>query len=179
MTTPQCVQDAGEPIVKLFNRCISDGSQEAEGRFTSYCPREGRHSWQKNKQANKQTNKQTNCGPMHASSSYTSDVQGVLPCSSAESTLSISPYSVTFTTAPHQLWSCTCRGSKKIKLEQGARQGDNISPMLCIVCLRDAIISEINWNEKGIKKEKTVSTFPTWSSPMASSWSHSLHKNCN
>jgi exonuclease III len=43
------------------------------------------------------------------------------------------------------------RDSDSIKLERGARQGDNISPKLFTGCLQDAVISKINWEEKGIK----------------------------
>ena len=42
------------------------------------------------------------------------------------------------------------KDSNKISLERGARQGDNISPKLFTACLQDAIINEIDWEEKGI-----------------------------
>ena len=40
--------------------------------------------------------------------------------------------------------------SDKIKLERGARQGDNISPRLFTGCLQNAILDKINWEERGI-----------------------------
>jgi hypothetical protein len=42
------------------------------------------------------------------------------------------------------------RDSDTIKLERGARQGDNISPKLFTSCLQDAIISQIDWEGRGL-----------------------------
>ena len=41
--------------------------------------------------------------------------------------------------------------SKKVRLQRGVRQGDNISPRLFTSCLQDAIIGKINWKDKGMK----------------------------
>ena len=41
--------------------------------------------------------------------------------------------------------------SEKFRLQRGVRQGDNISPRLFTSCLQDAIISKINWKDRGIK----------------------------
>ncbi|KAI8494200.1 hypothetical protein Bbelb_279600 [Branchiostoma belcheri] len=40
--------------------------------------------------------------------------------------------------------------SEKIKLERGARQGDNISAKLFTACLQDAVVNKINWDKRGI-----------------------------
>ena len=37
---------------------------------------------------------------------------------------------------------------EKFRLQRGVRQGDNISPR---ICLQDAIIGKINWKDRGIK----------------------------
>ena len=42
------------------------------------------------------------------------------------------------------------RDSDKIKLESGARQGDNIAPKRFTACLQDAIIKRIDWEDKGL-----------------------------
>lgn len=42
------------------------------------------------------------------------------------------------------------KNSDKIKLERGARQGDNISPKLFTSCLQDAIINKIDWEGRGV-----------------------------
>ena len=42
------------------------------------------------------------------------------------------------------------RDSDKIKLESGARQGDNIAPKRFTACLQDAIIKRIDWEGKGL-----------------------------
>ena len=42
------------------------------------------------------------------------------------------------------------RYSDRISLQRGLRQGDNISPRLFTACLQDAIINQINWDDKGI-----------------------------
>ena len=42
------------------------------------------------------------------------------------------------------------RDSDKIKLESGARQGDNIAPKRFTECLQDAVIKRIDWEGKGL-----------------------------
>ena len=42
------------------------------------------------------------------------------------------------------------RDSYKIKLENGARQGDNISPKLFTANLQDAITKRIEWEGRGL-----------------------------
>ncbi|CAH1277638.1 MUC4 [Branchiostoma lanceolatum] len=42
------------------------------------------------------------------------------------------------------------KDSEKIKLERGARQGDNISAKLFTACLQDAVINKINWDKRGL-----------------------------
>ena len=42
------------------------------------------------------------------------------------------------------------RDSDKIKLESGARQGDNIAPKRFTKCLQDAVIKRIDWEGKGL-----------------------------
>ena len=41
--------------------------------------------------------------------------------------------------------------SKKLRLQRGVRQGDNISPRLFTSCLQDAVFGKINWKDRGIK----------------------------
>ena len=43
--------------------------------------------------------------------------------------------------------------SEKFRLQRGVSQSDNISPRLFTSCLEVAIISKINWKERGIKND--------------------------
>ena len=53
----------------------------------------------------------------------------------------------------HETTSVIClhTDSKKFRLQQGVRQGDNISPRLFTSCLQDVITGKINWKDRGIK----------------------------